>query len=312
MKIRVILPLLFLCSVAAQAAELKEITLGMVSPNLSTQLPIVVAEQAGFFKAEGLQVHGVTIASGGTLMVAILTSGHADLVISGVAPIMRGIDRGAPVTVVAGFQNKIDFALFGSKRTARLNDLKGKTVGVTSAGSFSEFAVIEALRRKGFVRDRDYTLLAAGSTFLRIGALKNGKVDAIPLSSGDRQTLVEEGYPVLLEVGSVVPEIPFAVLVAAKKFAAKEPETVVRFIRAVSKSMQLIQSNKDKAIQLAIAAKIRGNPETQRKALDYFAQDLSVRIESENIVALLAALEIKGDPERFFDRSFLARALANP
>ncbi len=116
----------------------------------------------------------------------------------------------------------------------------------------------------------------------------------------------------LLEVGSVVPEIPFAVLVAAKKFAAKESETVVHFIRALSKSMQLIQRDKDKAIQLAIAAKIRANPETQRKALDYFAQDLNVRIESENIVALLAALGIKGDPERFFDRSFLARALANP
>ena len=57
---------------------------------------------------------------------------------------------------------------------------------------------------------------------------------------------------------------------------------------------------------------LRANPETQRKALDYFAQDLNVRIESENIVALLAALGIKGDPERFFDRAFLARALANP
>jgi ABC-type nitrate/sulfonate/bicarbonate transport system substrate-binding protein len=117
---------------------------------------------------------------------------------------------------------------------------------------------------------------------------------------------------VLLEVGSVVPEIPFSVLIAAKKFAAKEPETMVRFIRALSKSMQLIQSNKDKSIQLALAAKIRGNPETQRKALDYFAQDLSVRIERENIVGLLEALGIKGDPERFFDRSFLSRAFTNP
>jgi NitT/TauT family transport system substrate-binding protein len=284
----------------------------LVSPNLSTQLPIVVAQQAGFFKDEALNVHSVTIASGGTLMVAILTSGHADLVVSGVAAIMRAIDRGAPVTVVSGFQNKIDFALIGSKGVTRLEDLRGKTVGVTSAGSFSEFAVLEALKRRGFNRDKDYKLIAAGSTHLRIGALKGGKVDAIPLSSGERHTLEDEGYPVLLEVGKVVPEIPLAVLVAAKPFAAKEPDLVARFIRALAKSMQLIKVNRDKAIQLAVAAKLRGNPETQRRALDYFAQDLDVEIQRENIVAVLAALGIKGEPERFFERSYLSRALGKP
>ncbi len=297
---------------AAHSAELRTITLGLVSPNLSTQLPIVVAQQAGFFKNEGLSVHSVTIASGGTLMVAILTSGHADLVVSGVAAIMRAIDRGAPVTVVSGFQNRIDFALLGSKKVTRVDDLRGKTVGVTSAGSFSEFAVLEALRRQGLTRDKDYKLIAAGSTHLRIGALKGGKVDAIPLSSGERHTLEDDGYPVLLELGKVVPEIPLAVLVAARQFATKEPDLVVRFIRALGKSMQLIRSNKDKAIQLAIAAKLRGNPETQRRALDYFAQDMDVQIDRDNIVALLDALGIKGEPERFFDRSFLARATSQP
>jgi NitT/TauT family transport system substrate-binding protein len=308
---RLLSALIVLCATPLYAAELRNITLGLVSPNISTQLPIVVAQQAGFFKDEGLNVHSVTIASGGTLMVAILTSGHADLVVSGVAAIMRAIDRGAPVTVVAGFQNKIDFALIGSKEVTRLEDLRGKTIGVTSAGSFSEFAVLEALRRRGFARDKDYKLLAAGSTFLRIGALKGGKVDAIPLSSGERHTLEDEGYPVLLEIGKVVPEIPLAVLVAARQFAVKEPDLVVGFIRSLGKSMQLIKNNGDKAIQLA-AGKLRGNPETQRRTLNYFAQDLDVGIERENIAALLAALAIKGEPERFFDRTYLTRAAAKP
>ncbi len=309
--LRLLLPAVLLCG-TAQAAELRSITLGLVSPNISTQLPVVVAQQAGYFKDEGLNVHSVTIASGGTLMVAILTSGHADLVVSGVAAIIRAIDRGAPVTVVSGFQNKIDFALIGSKRVARLEDLRGKTIGITSAGSFSEFAVLEAMKRRGFVRDKDYKLLAAGSTYLRIGALKGGKVDAIPLSSGERHTLEDEGYPVLLEVGKVVPEIPFAVTVAAKAFTAKEPDLVVRFIRALGKSMQLIKNDKDKAIQLALTGKLKGTADTQRRALDYFAQDLDVNIERENVAALLFALGIKGEAERFFDRSYLSRAMAKP
>jgi NitT/TauT family transport system substrate-binding protein len=310
-KVRILLTLLFICASGAHAAEMREITLGLVSPNWSTQLPIAVAQQAGFFKEEGVQVHSVTIASGGTLMVAILTSGHADLVISGVAAIMRAIARGGPVIVVSGVQTRIDYALIGAKGLAHVTDLKGKKVGVTSIGSFSEFAVMESLRRSGLIRDKDYTLLAAGGTMLRIGALKTGKVDAIPLSSSERVPMQEEGYPVLQEVGEVLSEIPSSVLVAAKKAAAKDPETVVRFIRALNKSMRLIKSNKDKAIQLAIAAKLKGNPETQRKALDYYANDLNVEIDKESIVALLKALEIKGDANDFFDRSFLLRAVGN-
>jgi NitT/TauT family transport system substrate-binding protein len=147
-RVRIFFPLFFLCATAIHAAELRNITLRLVSPNLSTQLPIVVAEQAGFLKDEGLSVRAVTIASGGMLMVAILTSGHADLVVSGVAAIMRH-RSGAPVTVVSRFQNRIDFALIGAEGVRRLEDLKGKTVSVTSAGSFSEFDVLESLKRRG-------------------------------------------------------------------------------------------------------------------------------------------------------------------
>lgn len=61
--LKILFALLCFGCTAAHAAELRTITLGLVSPNLSTQLPIVVAQQAGFFKGEGLSVHSVTIAS---------------------------------------------------------------------------------------------------------------------------------------------------------------------------------------------------------------------------------------------------------
>jgi ABC-type nitrate/sulfonate/bicarbonate transport system substrate-binding protein len=145
-RVRIFFPLFFLCVTAIHAAELRNITLGLVSPNLSTQLPIVVGQQVGFFKDEGLNVHSVTIASGGTLMVAILTSGHADLVVSGVAAIMRAIDRGAPVTVVSGFQNRIDFALIGAKGIRRL-ETKPSASRALEVSRSSQFS--SSLKRRG-------------------------------------------------------------------------------------------------------------------------------------------------------------------
>ncbi|HYA30439.1 MAG TPA: hypothetical protein VEI95_16610 [Acidobacteriota bacterium] len=75
-KVRIFVGLLFLSCTPTHAAEFRDMTLALVSPNLNTQLLIVVARQAVFFKDEDLNVHDVTLASGGTLMMANLAIGR--------------------------------------------------------------------------------------------------------------------------------------------------------------------------------------------------------------------------------------------
>ena len=155
--------LLFLCLTAsARGDEFTGITMGLGSTTWNTQLPAAVAQQAGFFKEQGLDVRAVTIASGGPVMMALLSSGEAQVVVSGAVAILRGIASGAPAVIVGGEMDKPDYALIGAKGLKTVADLKGKIVGSTGAGSFSEFAVVESLRRKGLIRDRDYTLLPIG------------------------------------------------------------------------------------------------------------------------------------------------------
>jgi hypothetical protein len=48
----------------------------------------------------------------------------------------------------------------------------------------------------------------------------------------------------------------------------------------------------------------------ERKALDYYAQDLDIRLKKENIVALLKQIDVSDPPQRYFDDSYLTRALA--
>ncbi len=162
------------------ASEFRGITLGLVSTSWNTQLPPAVAERAGFFRGEGLEVRSITIASGGPVIMALLTSGQTDMVIAGAVAMLRGIASGAPAAIVGGIVDKPDYALVGAKGMKSLNDLKGKVVGSTGAGSFSEFAVAESLRRSGLMRDRDYTLIPVGGTAVRVAALATNKIQAAP------------------------------------------------------------------------------------------------------------------------------------
>jgi len=302
---------LLMVASTARPAEFKGVTMGLVSTSWNTQLPQAVAQQAGFFKEQGLEVRAVTIASGGPIMMALLTSGEAQVVIAGAVAILRGIASGAPAVIVGGQLDKPDYALIGAKGLKTLADLKGKVVGSTGAGSFSEFAVTESLRLKGLIRDRDYTLLPVGGTAIRVAALQAGRIQAAPLSSGERVGVEEIGFPVLLEIGKTLPEFPFTVIAATKSFAASNPDKVAGILRALDKANALIQKDKDAAVQLGKAYGLRGEPQVQRKALNYVADDFNVRLKKDQLSALLNVIGIKKAPEEFFDESFLNRALTS-
>src|SRR5215510_11958469 len=159
------------------AAEVRVITVALVSTSWNTGLPTAVARAAGFFKEEGLEVRPVTLASSGPIMMALLMSGQTDLVIAGAVAILRGIARGAPVVVVSGHLNRMSYALMSAKGLKTVADLRGKTIGITGIGGMGEFTVVESLRRNGLMKDRDFTVLnTVGGSAALFRVPESGKV----------------------------------------------------------------------------------------------------------------------------------------
>ena len=173
-----------------------------------------------------------------------------------------------------------------------------------------EFTVIEALRRNGLVKDRDFTVLnIEGGPVARIAALKTGKVQAVPLTSGQRVQAESDGFTLLLDTREALPELPSTIVASTRDFAGAHPDRVVRFLRALAKAMDLIRRDKDKAIALGKAQGLRGDIAIERKALDYYAQDLDIRLQKENIVALLKQIDVDESPQKYFDDRYLTRAI---
>ena len=292
------------------AAEVQVVTVALVSTSWNTGLPTAVARGAGFFKEEGLEVRPVTLASSGPIMMALLMSGQADFVIAGAVAILRGIARGAPVVVVSGHLNRMSYALMSAKGLKTVADLKGKTIGITGIGGMGEFTVVESLRRNGLIKDRDFTVLnIEGGPAARIAALKSGKVHAVPLTPGQRVQAENDGFTLLLDTRETLTEIPSTIVASTREFASSSPDKVVKFLRALGKGMDLIRRDKEKAIMLGRSHGLRGDITIERKALDYYADDLDVRLKRENITALLKQIEIAEAPQKYFDETYLTRAI---
>ena len=296
-------------------AGAKPVTFAYNTPTLSGTLPIVVAQDFGFFAAEGLEVKTVFIRGGPTAMAALLGGGVDYTFVAGIAAV-RAIAQNAPMIIISGIQPYMDYTLIGSQGITSINDLKGKVVGVTGPGGIAEFATVEGLAKKGLVRDRDYKILyGVGNSPARAQALESGKIQASPFSFLERLELEKKGFPILFDIGSVMPGFPFVVIVSGKQKIESDPDSVVALLRAINRGLDFLKKNPEKVADAIIKKNTFGDPATVRKVINQFAGLYSISISKDDIDSLIAATRIEaeakklGGAEKFFTQQFLLKAL---
>lgn len=273
--------ILVLFPITSSAQEKKNLRVVFTGLAWNSELPFRVALARGFFKAQGLEVQPIFV-RGGPMALAALSSGEVEFAeIGGAQAVMRSRSRGLDATIIASIANATTFQLVGTKSTRSLEDLKGKIIGVTGAGAFSDFAMRTFLRRKGIDPEKDVTLRAVGGSTMRVSALEKGIVVAAPFSPEDTVRLVRLGYPMIANMSDSL-NIPQSIVVARNEALEKMPDTAKRFLKALILGMQLAKTNKADAIKAGYEAALQGQPDIVNEAYDLFAPvfsaDLSLNI----------------------------------
>ena len=315
MSLAILLALSIVGLAGAAFAAAKTVNFASNTPTLSGTLPLVVAQDFGFFAAEGLDVKTVLIRGGPTAMAALVGGGVEYTLVAGVAAV-RAIVQNAPMQIISGMQPYMDYTLIGAKGITGVNDLKGKVVGVTGPGGVAEFAAVEGLAKKGLVRDRDYKILyGVGNSPARAQALETGKIQASPFSFLERLELERKGFSSLFDIGSVMPGFPFVVIVTSKQKIETDPEGIVAMLRALKRGLDFLGGNQEKVAAAVIKKNKFGDPATVRQVINQFAALYSISITRDDIDSLITATRIEaeakkfGGPDKFFTRQFLAKAI---
>lgn len=296
-------------------AATKNVNFAANTPTLNGTLPLIVAQDFGFFAAEGLEVKTVFIRGGPTAMAALVGGGVEYTLVAGVAAV-RAIAQNAPMTIISGIQPYMDYTLMGARGIASVNDLKGKVVGVTGPGGIAEFAAVEGLAKKGLVRDRDYKILyGVGNSPARSQALETGKIHASPFSYLEKIELEKKGFPILFDIGSAMPGFPFVVIVTSRQKVDNDPEGIVSMLRGLKRGLDFLAGNREKVADTVIKKNKFGDPATVRQVVNQFAAVYSIAITRDDIESLIAATKIEaeakklGGADRFFTRQFVNKVL---
>ncbi|HEX5607388.1 MAG TPA: ABC transporter substrate-binding protein, partial [Candidatus Binatia bacterium] len=138
-----IVALLSVTLLAAQldAQEKRNIRMVFVSLAWNSEIPFRAALARGYFRQQGLQIEPILI-RGGPAAIAALVSGEVDYAsIGGAQAIFRGKARGLDLSIIGCISSTTNYILLGNKQTRTVEELRGKPIGITGAGTYSEFAV---------------------------------------------------------------------------------------------------------------------------------------------------------------------------
>jgi ABC-type nitrate/sulfonate/bicarbonate transport system substrate-binding protein len=259
--------------------EKKNLRVVFVSLSWNAQLPFRIANAKGYFREQGLTVEPIFVRGGPTAIGALVSNNVDFASIGGAQAAIRSNSKGLDVNIIASLSNYTNYTLIGNKETKRLEDLRGKTIGVTGAGTFSDFTVRLYLKRNNIDPDKDVALRAIGQTVVRVGALEKGLIAAAPFSAEDAVKLLDKGYSMIVNLNQAL-KVPQSVYIARAEFLEKFPETSKRFLKAVILGMQFAKFNKQEAIKTGFAAGLQGDPDIVNRSYDLFspgyAADLSV------------------------------------
>jgi len=195
-----------------------------------------VAEEMGMFKKYDLDFEFVYIPSSSTATAALL-GGNVDVGLLGGIGVVNAFVNGATDLVLTGsIKNFMTQSILAKPEITKLQELKGKKIGVTRIGSNTHYFSVQAFRRAGMNPEKDVLFIQTGGDAETLGALFTGRIDAASLLPPADAKAIAQGFRYV--VYGPDQAIPFAAstITTRRSVLAKRPQVIARFMRAMAEA----------------------------------------------------------------------------
>jgi ABC-type nitrate/sulfonate/bicarbonate transport system substrate-binding protein len=243
---------LFVCLLFVQVHAADRVRLGYSSVT-ANRLPLWLGQEAGIFARHGIDAEMLLIPSG-TTGVQALVAGEVQILSATGATAVAAALRGADVVII-GSLGVIEYKLAALPQIRTVEALKGKRVGISRFGSFTDFASRRVLRHVGLNPEKDVVLLQTGiaGATQRLMAMFNGTMDAT-LTQVDTILLaqIKLGKEVsvlggLLDTGY---RATGADIMTSRRFLKEKPDIARRFMIAIVEGIHMARTQKDRTLRM--------------------------------------------------------------
>ncbi len=224
-------------------------------------VPVHVGVETGIFKKHGLDIEIANFGGDAKLLQA-LTADGIDIALGG-GPTIAFVQKGTPMLGIAALADApgtIMMVVLKDGPVKTEDDLKGRTVSVSTAGSLTYWLTKELSREKGWGND-GIKIAPLGTPTAQIAALRTGQVDGVVTETSSILRLEEEGVGrILVRFRDRIKDFHVHAAFASRKIIDGNPQAVRAFLAGWFESVRWMKDHKAQTVE--IAARVADVPKT--------------------------------------------------
>jgi ABC-type nitrate/sulfonate/bicarbonate transport system substrate-binding protein len=272
---------------------------------------LYTAMDHGLFDKYGIKVEHKFI-SGSAMNLAALSADEISFLYCAADGTIPGLASGVDGKLIGSPLIGLPYVLLAQKDIKRLEDLKGKSIGVSRAGDLDD-RLMKTMLKKFNLSPADVTIRPmGGSQPERYNAMMAGIIQAAPVTPPLDARGKRDGLNVIYNLKDLNLPFIYSSVHTNPKTMKERPQLVQRFVAAIAESVHFAEKNPAKA--KASLSKVLKIPEmdTLQSAFDTYAVSLVNRSMLVPAGALAEAVEVARDtgtnvrkkPADLYDNSF--------
>ncbi|HEX9264182.1 MAG TPA: ABC transporter substrate-binding protein [Candidatus Binatia bacterium] len=271
---------------------------------------LYTAMDNGLFDKYGIKVEHKFI-SGSAMNLAALSADEVQFLYCAADGTIAGLASGVDGKLIASPLIGLPYVLLAQKDIKRIEDLKGKSIGVSRAGDLDDRLMKTMLKK--FNLSADVTIRPmGGSQPERYNAMMAGIIQAAPVTPPLDARGKKDGLNVIYNLKELNLPFIYSSVHSNPKTMKERPQLVQRFVAAMAESVYFAEKNPDKA--KASLSKVLKIPEMDilQSAYDTYAVSLINRGMIVPVNALTEAIDmaretgtnVRKKPAELFDNSY--------
>jgi NitT/TauT family transport system substrate-binding protein len=299
----------FFCVSSPGAQEAKKIKIGY--PAISyNQIHIWVAKDAGLFRKYGLDAE-IVFFRGGQMATQALVAGDPPIVNIGTV-VQAGL-QGHDVVLIASSENAYNYSVVARAGINKIEELKGKRLGVSGFGSASHNAALILFKKFNLEPNKDVSLVVAGPTSERLSAVEGGRIDATLVTPSELPRARKQGLVEVYDMLDLGIEVQGNGLATSRSFIKGQRETVLSALKSYVEAIFYIHRNRDETRKIVAKYLRLSDPEVLDATYTAFVKSVAKKPYPtlKGIQFLLDEVAAKmpnaksARPEQFVDLSLL-------
>lgn len=225
-----------------------KLRVGIVTPAFF-YVPYWAALAKGWYADFGLDVEILDL--GGIVEVTeAIKSGRIEVGVGSPEHVVHDVESGGDLRMFGGNVNRLTHSLIVQPEIRRIEDLRGKVIGVSALNAGTSSLFIDLLARHGLAPS-DYTVVAAGPVPPRHDLLLQRKIDAAMQTDPHNYMAEDAGLRNLGLISNWIPYFQFTSVNALQSWAGRHPEAMLGFLRATLRGSHFMFNDAEGAIDVA-------------------------------------------------------------